>query len=55
MPGLNAVTRKTLPACLLGAVILSLLLCLAKLGDNQQQWRLDNWDLPYTGCTNWCS
>ena len=46
-------SRPILPACLVAGVILSLLLCLAKFGDNQQRWTLDSWDLPYAGCSNW--
>ena len=47
--------RQRQAAVPVAGVILSLLLCLAKFGDNQQRWTLDSWDLPYAGCSNWCS
>ena len=55
MNRLNLERRKTLPVLLLGAVILAALLCIAHLGYGQESWLMHNWDLPYAGCSNWCS
>ncbi len=47
--------RNTLPVLLFSAAILALLVCIAQLGYGQETWTLQNWDLPYAGCSNWCS
>jgi hypothetical protein len=55
MNNLPLASRNTLPVILLGAVILVALLCIAHLGYGQDTWLLPNWNLPYAGCSNWCS
>ena len=52
---LTTANRTILPALLLGTVILAALLCIAHLGYGHETWLLQNWDLPYAGCSNWCS
>lgn len=48
-------TRNLLPAGVLGAVILVAMLWLAGHSVNPQPWTLPGWELPYSGCSNWCS
>lgn len=47
--------RQHLPALLLGAIILLSLSWLALQSGNPPAWELHDWDLPYAGCSLWCS
>jgi len=55
MQSLNRYIRNRLPVWLAGAVILVALLWLAGQSVSPQAWSLPGWELPYSGCSNWCS
>ena len=55
MNSLNRFTRKTLPVWLFGAVILVALVWLGVQSVSPYPWSLTGWELPYSGCSNWCN
>ncbi len=47
--------RHNLPTFLAGAIVLVAVLTLTQYGHNQLSWNLPGWQLPYAGCSPWCS
>lgn len=52
---MHHLNRQNLPTFLAGAIILIALLVLVLHGHSQLSWSLPGWELPYVGCSPWCS